>query len=118
MSLRQQLPRLLAPLTRMAGRLRPGARILMYHRINDLGYYDQLTVSPDLFEMQMHWLHEHREPVALETLLHRLQTRTVTPGLVSVTFDDGYLDNLQLALPILERYSIPATIYVLSLIHI
>lgn len=31
---------------------------------------------------------------------------------IAITFDDGYLDNLQNAYPILEKYQAKATVYV------
>nr|HPM03821.1 polysaccharide deacetylase family protein [Candidatus Cloacimonadota bacterium] len=36
----------------------------------------------------------------------------LTPGSIALTFDDGYLDNLTNALPVLEKYKIPATIFI------
>ena len=38
----------------------------------------------------------------------------VAPGSVAVSFDDGYLSNLRLAKPILERCGIPASVFVTS----
>lgn len=40
---------------------------------------------------------------------HRLSGRTL-----SITFDDGYADNAEVALPILEKYGVPATFFVAS----
>lgn len=90
---------------------RPGLRILMYHRVARLAAYDQLTVSPDRFAQQMQTLAQH-DVVSLEDGLQALQSGALRKQLIAVTFDDGYLDNLTEALPILQRYRIPATIFV------
>ena len=37
--------------------------------------------------------------------------RTLPPGTVAITFDDGYKSTLELASPILEHYRLPATVY-------
>ena len=42
--------------------------------------------------------------------LIRVQNK-IPPGSVVVTFDDGYLNNFTEALPILEEFKIPATIF-------
>ncbi|MGC9162609.1 MAG: polysaccharide deacetylase family protein [Thiomonas sp.] len=89
----------------------PGLRILMYHRIASVDTYDQLTVSPARFAQQMQELARHAV-VSLEQGLQALQSGSLRAPLFAVTFDDGYLDNLTEALPVLQHYRIPATIFV------
>ncbi len=92
--------------------LRPGLRILMYHRVDRLPAYDQLTVSPERFEEQIAYLAQHCRVISLAQAVTELTTHRATrPGVV-VTFDDGYRDNLLHALPVLRRYAVPATIFV------
>jgi len=92
-------------------RCRPGIRVLMYHRVRRTTSYDQLSVAPDRFREQIAYLAMHERPLSLNAALDELAVGVQRPGVV-VTFDDGYLDNLTEALPTLERFHIPATIYV------
>lgn len=102
------------PATAALGALRPGLRILMYHRIADLHAHDQLAVAPARFERQMKALVRQARVVSLGEGLEMLSTPAMDSQAVAVTFDDGYLDNLVHALPIIERYRVPATIFVTS----
>ncbi len=95
--------------------LRPGIRVLMYHRVSRRDSFDQLVVSPKKFKEQMAVLASDYNVLTLEDAVSKLETKAPLPrNSVVVTFDDGYLDNLVEALPILEQYSIPATIFVTS----
>src|SRR5262245_33946506 len=89
------------------------ALILLYHRIADLEVDPWgLAVTPEHFADQIAVLAGIAHPVRLDELASsRAQLRTRRP-LVAVTFDDGYADNLHAALPILERYDVPATFFV------
>lgn len=81
---------------------------LFYHRINILANdYHQLCVSPENFKEQLQYLREHYLLVRFEENWKLLDSDAVV-----ITFDDGYLDNLQFALPILEELQVPATIFV------
>ena len=100
------------PYAAISGVLRPGLRILMYHRVASLPFYDQLTVSPERFERQMRQLCARHQVVSLAEGLLALQAGPLRSPLVAVTFDDGYLDNLTEAAPILVRHGVPATIFV------
>ena len=64
------------------------------------------------FDWQMRLLREHFHPLSLEQGTHRLAEGSLPKRAVCVTFDDGYADNEQVALPILRRYDIPATVFV------
>lgn len=100
------------PFTQSANMLFPGLRILMYHRVAELERFDQLTVTPARFEQQMQLLAQRTQVLSLSESLNRLVVGSRNRPTVAVTFDDGYLDNLHHALPILERYRVPATIFI------
>jgi peptidoglycan/xylan/chitin deacetylase (PgdA/CDA1 family) len=69
-------------------------------------------LPPAMFRRQMQFLSRHRRVVSVSSLLDQL-ARGVTPGAdtVCITFDDGYLDTLTVAAPILNEFVLPATIY-------
>lgn len=114
MNTRTAIATLCRPFTAALGQVRPRVRILMYHRVAPLAAPDQLNVSPARFERQMAALARSHRVIDLATLVRELASgEPVRPG-VAVTFDDGYLDNLQHALPILQKHHIPATIFVTS----
>jgi len=88
-------------------------RVLMYHKVND-HWPNPTTVPTDVFEEQMGLLGElGYVPVSLDAVLdHYLRGAPLPPRAVLLTFDDGYRDNLQNAVPILRRYGYPAVLFV------
>lgn len=93
-----------------------GAVILMYHSVaprEHARYVDPpMRTPPELFERQMAFLARERRVVSLTSLVAELEAgRTPAAGTVCLTFDDGYLDNLTVAAPILARHGLPATLY-------
>ena len=71
---------------------------------------DEPTV--DEFDWQMRLLRENFSPLPLLEAVERLQDHTLPKRAVCVTFDDGYADNALCALPVLQKYRIPATVFV------
>lgn len=107
---------------RAVGRLlppRPGAVILGYHRLADPrtasgAEPSAMCVSPACFEAQMRTLHRFGRPVSLGHLGAALEAGSPVRGMIAVTFDDGYEDVLKVALPVLEREQIPATVFFIA----
>src|ERR1051325_10318040 len=101
-------------LFRSTGRLfTKRALVLLYHRVASLSPDPQLLcVTPAHFGEHLEVLRQYGDPVALHKLLPSVKTRTRGRTLVVVTFDDGYIDNLDHAKPLLERHDIPATVFV------
>jgi peptidoglycan/xylan/chitin deacetylase (PgdA/CDA1 family) len=88
--------------------------VLMYHRIAEVADNRRgLAVSPRHFEEQMAVLSRWATPAPLTDLVQGRGTRG-RPGQVAVTFDDGYADNVRHARPVLERYGVPATFFIVS----
>lgn len=94
----------------------PALRILMYHRVNDGHPGDRLTVDPRAFEAQMAFLAASGRPVIrLEDALPALRgAARLPPRAVAITFDDGFRDNYDFAVPVLERFKMPATFFVVT----
>ena len=104
---------------RAASRLfAPSAVILSYHSIvEDPRVTDPiLGISRDRasFEAHMQTLARNFSPVTVEDVAQFAKSgRKLPPRAVAVTFDDGFADNCEVALPILSRYGIPATFYIM-----
>jgi hypothetical protein len=99
----------------LAGKLlgRNKLSILIYHQV--LAEPDPMRPSEptaEVFEWQMRLLRDYFTPLSLDNALHHLKHNTLPANAVCVTFDDGYLNNLTVAEPILAKYAIPATVYV------
>jgi peptidoglycan/xylan/chitin deacetylase (PgdA/CDA1 family) len=87
--------------------------ILVYHRVAEANVDPwALSVSPVHFAQQLQVLNTIANPVSLRDLLSAKSDRELPPRPVCITFDDGYADNLYAAMPALEAYRVPATVYV------
>ena len=87
-------------------------RVLMYHKVNDV-QGNSVTVPVSLFDEQMAQLRElDYTAVSLDQVLAHYIDRAPLPSrAVLITFDDGYRDNLENAVPILQRYGYPAVLF-------
>ncbi|MBI5208110.1 MAG: polysaccharide deacetylase family protein [Candidatus Firestonebacteria bacterium] len=89
--------------------------ILLYHHVNYIDK-DSLSVTPEIFEAQMKYLYDNNyNSLFLDDVLNiiKKKKRFLSKSVV-VTFDDGYLDNWVYAYPILKKYKIKATIFVIT----
>jgi len=93
-----------------ARRRQPAGRILYYHRVNDDNdpFFPSLPAS--VFEGHMRHIARRYKVVSLAGLLDHLAGGS-PESVVAITFDDGYRDNYEMAFPILQRYGLPATIF-------
>lgn len=85
--------------------------ILVYHTISvqPQPLEANIDVSPKRFESHLKWLAKRREKV---TTLENLLDVPESDRRIAITFDDGFKDNLTVALPLLEKYDLPMTIFV------
>ena len=95
-----------------AGR-RARLSILIYHRV--LRQPDPLfpdEVDARLFDWQMKSLAQGFNVLRLSDAVQRLRAGTLPPRAACITFDDGYADNADVALPILQKYALPCTFFI------
>jgi peptidoglycan/xylan/chitin deacetylase (PgdA/CDA1 family) len=87
--------------------------VLMYHRVGEpLIDPWELSVSPDNFARQIETLTQARDIVPLQWLAQRLRDGRPPKNAAAITFDDGYADVLQNAVPIMLRMNCPVTVFV------
>jgi len=85
--------------------------ILLYHSV-DAG--KPHSISPDIFEQQMELLTRRFKIVRLCDLPEAMGSAPAETNLACVTFDDGYRDNYEQALPLLEKLGVKATFFIVA----
>ncbi|OIO39305.1 MAG: hypothetical protein AUJ75_01495 [Candidatus Omnitrophica bacterium CG1_02_49_10] len=88
--------------------------VAMYHKIDGDSMKSVLSLSPESFERQMAFLRKHKyNIIPLAELARIIKEKKRAPSkTIAITFDDGYENNYTNAFPVLKRYDIPATIFV------
>ena len=92
--------------------------VLLYHHVGPLrpGTFHELTVPSDRFERHIEWLARHGY-VGIgpsEWLAWRRQGAPLPEKPVLCTFDDGYADLVEHALPVLRRHDFGAAVFVVT----
>lgn len=100
----------------IAGRgLCNGLTILIYHRVlpeRDPLFPGELTHAQ--FEWQLDLLARDYNVLPLSEAVECLKRGSLPAAAAAITFDDGYADNYTHALPLLQKYRLPATVFVAS----
>lgn len=100
-------------------RLKGKAVVLMYHRVlpqDDVNLsfsHPGMIVTPESFERHLDLLQHRFRPLSLVEFANHMENRRPFPkGACLITFDDGWVDNYEYALPLLRRRQIPAVVFV------
>jgi peptidoglycan/xylan/chitin deacetylase (PgdA/CDA1 family) len=100
----------------LTSRVVSGVCVLMYHRVAKTTIFDlsvdNWNVTPSRMEEQFRWLASHADCVRLGDALQQRGSGGQSKPVVVITFDDGFANFRHDALPLLERYRIPATLFV------
>ena len=101
-----------------ASMLGPSAAILMYHSVLPdpsqwVDTWGEIAHSELVFRAQMELLAREFRPISLDEAIKLMRSGDGLPRRsVVVTFDDGYADNYEFAMPVLNQAGVPATFYV------
>ena len=99
---------------REAGMRREGKiplSVLFYHRVADTIPNDW-TMTTSQFREQLDWLGDNAKFSSLEEIQNRIQSGYNESKCVHITFDDGYAENCDFAIPLLIERKIPCTYFV------
>lgn len=88
---------------------------LMYHGVveNDCCYFSPRHITDEQFEKHLIYLKKNFDIISLPEAFRRQHNNIrITKRTITISFDDGFQNNLTIALPLLEKYEIPATFFV------
>jgi len=85
-------------------------RILMYHMVlpKDKSYKENLIVTTEDLEKQFEYIQKNYQTLFFK----ELKSKKSLQNKIILTFDDGYYNNLEYLLPLLEKYQLKATIFI------
>lgn len=84
---------------------------IFYHRVSN-DYQNDWTMSEAEFTRQIDWFEKHFDLVSLSELQKRIDSGFNNRPTLAITFDDGYAENCQFALPLLIERGIPVCYFV------
>lgn len=84
---------------------------VLYHRVADV-HPNNWTIDWKRFRNQIDWLRQHFDIVSLEDAQLLIAAGENSRPTVSITFDDGYVENCDKAIPWLVKEQIPFTYFV------
>lgn len=87
--------------------------IFIFHRVS-LGDDPLLLGEPDAatFCKRLQWITSWFSVLPLDVAISKLRSSSLPSRAAAITFDDGYADNFDVALPILKKFGIPATFFI------
>jgi peptidoglycan/xylan/chitin deacetylase (PgdA/CDA1 family) len=94
--------------------LRNAAVVVAFHRVHDAPRSDSLTIDVRMFERYCNFFRRHFRVVSLRDVVEKLERGLEPNRELAITFDDGYRDNYEMAMPVLEKLSLPATFFVVT----
>lgn len=93
---------------------RDRALILTFHRFSSSAEPLTGRLPVERLDEYMRYLTEHYRVVPLRSLVAQLRRGAVVPYTAAVTVDDGYHDMFSVAAPVMRRYGVPASVFVVS----
>jgi len=90
--------------------------VLMYHRVVPASHKIQagMYVTPETFDIHLQYLKKVFEVISLSELLQNFKSGSIgsfKKPVCVLTFDDGWLDFYENAYPLLQKYHLPATVF-------
>ena len=102
-------------------RSRNTALILGYHRVNKKEYMlnnksmPGMYLSDEAFESHIKWLLNNYQIITVRDIIGRIKSHNRwREPVCAITFDDGWYDNYEHAFPIVKRYEVPISIFVIG----
>ena len=90
-------------------------RILVYHSFTRHQNDIKFRLDEAIFEKHIKYLKENYHICSLENIIKSIRDgKKIQNNCICITIDDGYLDNYEIAYPILKKYNVPATIFITS----
>jgi peptidoglycan/xylan/chitin deacetylase (PgdA/CDA1 family) len=96
---------------------RNSALVLMYHGVIDTRTGVPININQvDLqsFDWQLRFLKDHYNVVPLSEIVERVRNSRPVSELAAITLDDGYRSVVDNAAPLLVKYALPATIFLIT----
>ena len=97
----------------------PWLPVVTFHRVLDPSQqapylFDEGVVdsAPDEFERDIKMIGRYFTPVGIEDVARSMDGAPLPKNPILVTFDDGYKDNIEVAVPILKRHGVKAVFFI------
>ncbi len=88
--------------------------IVLFHRVDDRLKEDPISCGVDEFRAYCRYFARYFDVISLDEMLRRTAAGERLNRTLTITFDDGYLDNATTAAPILAEHGLTATFYISS----